>query len=50
VSDQTDCCVPLADFNIVGFGVVEVSPAYDQAQLTALAGATLDLYMRASRR
>lgn len=43
----------LADLNIVGFDVVEVSPAYDQAQLTALAGATLALeflYMRASRR
>ena len=42
----------LADMNIVGFDVVEVSPAYDQSQLTALAGASLALeflYMRASR-
>lgn len=42
----------LADLNIVGFDVVEVSPAYDQSQLTALAGASLALeflYMRASR-
>lgn len=43
----------IADLNIVGFDVVEVSPAYDQAQITALAGASLALeflYMRASRR
>lgn len=42
----------LSDLNIVGFDVVEVSPAYDQSQLTALAGASLALeflYMRASR-
>ena len=42
----------LADLNIVGFDVVEVAPAYDHAELTALAGATLALeflYMRASR-
>jgi agmatinase len=42
----------LADLNIVGFDVMEVSPAYDQSQLTALAGASLALeflYMRASR-
>ena len=42
----------LADLNIVGFDVVEVSPAYDQSQLTGLAGASLALeflYMRASR-
>lgn len=41
----------LAGLNIVGFDVVEVSPAYDHAQLTALAGATLALeflYLRAS--
>lgn len=41
----------LAGMNIVGFDVVEVSPAYDHAQLTALAGATLALeflYLRAS--
>jgi agmatinase len=41
----------LAGLNIVGFDVVEVAPAYDQAQLTALAGATLALeylYLRAS--
>ncbi len=42
----------IADLNIVGFDVVEVSPAYDHADITALAGATLALqflYMRASR-
>ncbi len=42
----------IADLNIVGFDVVEVSPAYDNAAITALAGATLALqflYMRASR-
>lgn len=41
----------IADLNIVGFDVVEVSPAYDNANITALAGATLALqflYMRAS--
>ncbi|MEH6633982.1 MAG: agmatinase [Halioglobus sp.] len=42
----------IADLNIVGFDVVEVSPAYDHAEVTALAGASLALqflYMRASR-
>jgi agmatinase len=42
----------IADINVVGFDVVEVSPAYDSAQITALAGASLALeflYMRASR-
>lgn len=42
----------IADLNIVGFDVVEVSPAYDHADITSLAGATLALqflYMRASR-
>lgn len=42
----------IADLDIVGFDVVEVSPAYDHAQVTALAGATLALqflYMRACR-
>jgi agmatinase len=42
----------IADLNIVGFDVVEVAPAYDHAQITALAGASLALqflYMRASR-
>ncbi len=42
----------IADLNIVGFDVVEVAPAYDHAQITALAGASLVLqflYMRASR-
>lgn len=42
----------IADLNIVGFDVVEVAPAYDHAEITALAGATLALqflYMRASR-
>lgn len=41
----------LAGLNIVGYDVMEVSPAYDHAQLTALAGATLALeflYLRAS--
>ncbi len=41
----------IADLNIVGFDVVEVSPGYDNANITALAGATLALqflYMRAS--
>jgi agmatinase len=42
----------IADLNIVGFDVVEVAPAYDHAEITALAGASLAtqfLYMRASR-
>ena len=42
----------IADLNIVGFDVVEVSPSYDHGQITALAGAALALqflYMRASR-
>lgn len=42
----------LTGLNIVGFDVMEVSPAYDHAQLTALAGATLALeflYLRANR-
>jgi agmatinase len=42
----------IADLNIVGFDVVEVAPAYDHAQITSLAGASLALqflYMRASR-
>jgi agmatinase len=42
----------IADLNIVGFDVVEVSPAYDHADITALAGASLALqflYMRALR-
>ena len=41
----------IADLNIVGFDVVEVAPAYDHADVTALAGASLALqflYMRAS--
>ena len=43
----------IADLNIVGFDVVEVSPAYDHADITALAGASIALqflYMRASRK
>jgi agmatinase len=43
----------IADLNIVGFDVVEVSPAYDHADITALAAASLALqflYMRASRK
>lgn len=42
----------IADLNIVGFDVVEVSPPYDHADITSLAGASLALqflYMRASR-
>ncbi len=42
----------IADLNIVGFDVMEVAPAYDHAEITALAGASLALqflYMRASR-
>lgn len=42
----------IADLNIVGFDLVEVSPAFDSAAITALAGASLALqflYMRASR-
>jgi agmatinase len=41
----------LAGLNIVGFDLVEVAPAYDHADLTGLAGASLVLdflYMRAS--
>jgi agmatinase len=33
----------LKDVNIVGFDLVEVNPAYDHAEITALAGATLML-------
>ncbi|MCG6299749.1 arginase family protein, partial [Vibrio vulnificus] len=33
----------LKDVNIVGMDVVEVSPPYDQSDLTALAGATIAL-------
>jgi len=42
----------LAGLNLVGFDLVEVSPAYDREEVTALAGATLALeflYLRASR-
>jgi agmatinase len=42
----------IAELNIVGFDVVEVAPAWDSAQITALAGASLALqflYMRAAR-
>ncbi len=42
----------IAALHIVAFDVMEVSPPYDHAQLTSLAGATLAtqfLYMRASR-
>jgi agmatinase len=42
----------IADLNIVGFDLMEVAPAYDREQITALAGATLALeflYMRARR-
>jgi len=43
----------IADLPVVGFDVVEVSPAFDQSQITSLVGATLALqflYMVASRR
>jgi agmatinase len=43
----------IADLNIVGFDLVEVSPPFDSADVTALAGASLALqflYMRASRK
>jgi agmatinase len=33
----------LAGLNLVGFDVVEVAPAFDHAELTSLAGATLAL-------
>ena len=33
----------LTDVNIVGMDVVEVAPAYDHAELTALAGASIAL-------
>ncbi|MGF1694557.1 agmatinase [Vibrio lamellibrachiae] len=42
----------LAGINVVGMDVVEVSPAYDQSEVTALAGATIALellYVWASR-
>jgi agmatinase len=42
----------IADLNFVGFDLVEVSPAYDHAEVTALAGASLVLeflYMLAFR-
>lgn len=35
----------LKDLNIVGMDIVEVAPAYDQSDITALAGATLALEM-----
>lgn len=35
----------LQDLNIVGMDLVEVAPAYDHSQITALAGATLALEM-----
>ncbi|MFC6276742.1 agmatinase [Psittacicella hinzii] len=35
----------LTDLNIVGMDLVEVSPAFDQSDITALAGATLALEM-----
>lgn len=43
----------LKDLNIVGMDLVEVSPAYDKADITALAGATIALemlYMQASKK
>uniref|UniRef100_UPI00398C736C arginase family protein n=1 Tax=Salmonella enterica TaxID=28901 RepID=UPI00398C736C len=35
----------LKDLNIVGMDVVEVAPAYEQSEITALAAATLALEM-----
>ena len=35
----------LGDMNIKGSDVVEVAPAYDHAQITAVAGATVLMYM-----
>ncbi len=35
----------LGSLNIVGSDVVEVAPAYDHAQITAIAGATVAMYM-----
>ena len=43
----------IADLNIVGYDVVEVSPPFDPAGITALAGASIALqflYMHASRK
>jgi agmatinase len=43
----------LAGLNLIGMDIVEVSPAYDQAEVTALAAATLALefmYVIASQR
>ncbi|MGK0500543.1 MAG: agmatinase [Oceanicoccus sp.] len=43
----------IKDLNIVGMDVVEVAPAYDHAEITALAGATIALemlYMLASKK
>ncbi len=39
----------LADLNIVGSDVVEVAPAYDHADITAIAGAAVASYMIALR-
>jgi agmatinase len=33
----------LTELNIIGFDLVEVSPQYDHAEITALAGATIIL-------
>ena len=35
----------MQSLNIVGMDVVEVAPAYDQSEITALAAATLGLEM-----
>ena len=43
----------LKDLDIVGMDVVEVAPAYDHAEITALAAATIALemlYLEASKR
>jgi agmatinase len=42
----------ISDLNIVGFDVVEVSPPFDNAEITSLAGASIALqfmYMHASK-
>jgi agmatinase len=38
----------LGSLKLVGFDVMEVSPAYDHADITALAGATLAMTMIAT--
>ncbi len=35
------CCAALTDLNLVSADVVEVAPAYDHAEITAIAAATV---------